>query len=189
MRTTTTTTTPKGPGLARGPALIVGAILAGFGLVLFLKAGNTPTGGFPDMDITGEKFLGFETNGWTAFFTTTGGVLLLFGAAQHLLAKTMSLLVGLALAACAILALVNGHVLGLAAANGWTELGWAIAAAVLLVNVVLPRRGKDDDDIDRDQVRTDRTTGAVTPARTTRTTATDDPADRGGSVDPDARRG
>ena len=66
--------------------------------------------------------------------------LLLFGAAQHLLAKTMSLIVGVALAAAAIIALVSGDVLGLAAANGWTELAWGVAAAILLFNTVIPRR-------------------------------------------------
>ena len=40
--TTTETRTVKGPGLARGPALIVGAILSAAGLILFLHAGDTP---------------------------------------------------------------------------------------------------------------------------------------------------
>jgi hypothetical protein len=31
-------------------------------------------------------------------------------------------------------------VLGLAAANGWTELAWGVAAAILLFNTVIPRR-------------------------------------------------
>ena len=72
--------------------------------------------------------------------TVVGGGLLLFGAAQHLLAKTMSLFVGVALAAAAIIALASGDVLGLAAANGWTELAWGVAAAILLFNTVIPRR-------------------------------------------------
>ena len=64
----------------------------------------------------------------------------LFGAAQHLLAKTMSLIVGIALAAAAIIALASGNVLGLAAANRWTELAWGVVAAILLFNTVIPRR-------------------------------------------------
>src|SRR5450755_2732745 len=72
--------------------------------------------------------------------TAVAAGLLLFGAAQHLLAKTMSLIVGVALAAAAIIALVSGDVLGLAAANGWTELAWGVAAAILLFNTVIPRR-------------------------------------------------
>jgi hypothetical protein len=148
----------KGPGLARGPALIVGTILAAFGLILFLHAGATPTGGFPDGDATGSKFLGFEANGWTAFFTTAAGAILLFAAAQHLLAKTLGLVVGLALAACVILDLVNGPgVLGLAAANWATDLGWAIAAVVLLLNVFAPRVKHTTADDDHGRVRPGRT--------------------------------
>ncbi|CAB4922938.1 unannotated protein [freshwater metagenome] len=138
--TTSDTHVVKGAGLARGPALILGTILAAAGLVLFLHAGGTPTGGFPDADARGDRFLGFEANGWTAFFTTTAGVILLFAAAQHLLAKLLGLGVGLALAACVVLDLVNGPgVLGLAAANWAVDLGWAIAAALLLLNVFAPR--------------------------------------------------
>jgi hypothetical protein len=139
------THTVKGPGLARGPALIIGTILAVFGLILFLHDGATSTGGFPDADVNAGTFLGFESNGWTAFVTTAAGVALLFGAAQHLLAKTMSLIVGVVLAACAVLALVNGPgVLGLAAANWATELGWGIAAVLLLLNLFAPRIKKEE---------------------------------------------
>lgn len=133
----------KGVSLARGPALVLGSILLAFGLLAFLADGTSPTDGFPDGTIRDAKtFLGIGVNDWTAFFTATAGGLLLFGAAQHLLAKTMSLLVGLALGACSVIALVDGDdVLGLAAANGWTKLGWGAAAAVLLINALLPRKG------------------------------------------------
>lgn len=136
----------KGVSLARGPALVLGSILLAFGLLAFLADGTSPTDGFPDGTIrNAEKFLGFGVNDWTAFFTATAGGLLLFGAAQHLLAKTMSLLVGLALGACSVIALVDGDdVLGLAAANGWTKLGWGAAAAFLLINTLLPRKGGKD---------------------------------------------
>jgi hypothetical protein len=145
------THTVKGPGLARGPALIIGTVLAVFGLILFLHDGATATGGFPDADVNGRTFLGFEANGWTAFITTAAGVALLFGAAQHLLAKTMSLIVGVVLAACAVLALVNGPgVLGLAAANWATELGWGIAAVLLLLNLFAPRIKKEEP-LDRER--------------------------------------
>ncbi len=140
-------TVDKGVSLARGPALVMGTILTAFGLILLLKNGETPTGGFTDGTADGDRFLGFETNGWTAFFTITAGALLLFGAAQHLLAKTMCLLVGLALGACSVIALSDGDdVLGLAAANGWTKLGWGAAAAVLLVTALLPRKGRKHAD-------------------------------------------
>lgn len=130
----------KGAGLARGPALILGTILAAAGLVLFLHSGQTPTNHFPDGNATGGKFIGFESNGWTAFFTTTAGAILLFAAAQHLLAKLLGLAVGIALAACVVLDLVDGPgVLGLAAANWAVDLGWGIAAVLLLLNVFAPR--------------------------------------------------
>ncbi len=133
----------KGASLARGPALILGSILLAFGLLAFLADGTSPTDGFPDGTISDAKtFLGIGVNDWTAFFTATAGGLLLFGAAQHLLAKTMSLVVGLALGACSVIALVDGDdVLGLAAANGWTKLAWGVAAAFLLINTLLPRKG------------------------------------------------
>jgi len=148
----------RGTGLARGPALIIGAILAAFGLILFLEVGDTATAGFPDADVDGPTFLGFETNGWTAWFTTAAGALLLFGAAQHLLAKGISLVVGLALGAAAIIALIDGDVLGLAAANIWTELGWGIAAVLLLLNVFAPRVDRDRDRHDHDHNRSRETT-------------------------------
>jgi hypothetical protein len=133
----------RGPSLAKGPALIAGSILVAFGLAGLLKNNDFPafSASFPDGAPQGTDFLGFEVNGWTNFFTITAGALLLFGAAQHHLAKMMSLLVGLALAACAAIATIDGgDVLGLAAANFWTKVGWAIAAVVLLINSLMPRR-------------------------------------------------
>jgi hypothetical protein len=131
-----------GPSLAKGPALIAGAILIAFGLAALLKNNDFPSfsASFPDGEVQGTNFLGFEVNGWTAFFAITAGALLLFGAAQHHLAKMMSLIVGLALAACAVIAIIDGQdVLGLAAANFWTKLGFAVAGGVLLVNALMPR--------------------------------------------------
>ena len=90
--------------------------------------------------VEGKVFGIFGANGWTGMLTAIAGGLLLFGAAQHLLAKTMSLIVGVALGAAAVIALISGDVLGLAAANRMTELAWGIAAAILLVNTLVPRR-------------------------------------------------
>jgi hypothetical protein len=131
-----------GPSLAKGPALIAGSLLVAFGLAALLKNNDFPSfsSSFPDGEVQGTNFLGFEVNGWTAFFSITAGALLLFGAAQHHLAKMMSLIVGLALAACAVIAIIDGQdVLGLAAANFWTKLGFAVAGGVLLVNALMPR--------------------------------------------------
>ena len=134
----------KGMSLARGPALVLGTILLAFGLYFiykqhtFLKFSNFPNGSAP---VQGKVFLGiFGANGWTGMLTAIAGGLLLFGAAQHLLARTMSLLVGVALGAAAVIAFISHNVLGLAAANHWTELGWAIAAAILLFNSLIGRR-------------------------------------------------
>ncbi|MDO9356354.1 MAG: hypothetical protein Q7T55_21835 [Solirubrobacteraceae bacterium] len=139
----------KGPSLAKGPAWIVGSVLAVFGLVLFWKAPGTPlpTAGFPDGQATGTTFLGFEINAWTAWLTTAAGVLVLIGVLQHVIAKTMSLLVGLALGAASVIALVDGDdVFGLAAANGFTALGWGVAAAILIIAALLPRRTRQVED-------------------------------------------
>jgi hypothetical protein len=139
----TETRTEKGVSLARGPALILGTILLAAGLYslyrqhFFPPFSNFPNGNAP---VPGKIFGVFGANGWTGMFTAVCGGLLLFGAAQHMLAKTMSLIVGCALGAAAIIGLISGNVLGMASANGWTELAWGIAAAILLLNSLIPRR-------------------------------------------------
>lgn len=140
----THTHTEKGASLARGPALVLGTILLVAGLYFiykqhtFAKFSQFPDGRVPSAH---KVFLGiFGANGWTGMLTAAGGGLLLFGAAQHLLAKTMSLIVGVALGAAAIIALISGNVLGMAAANVWTEILWGACAAILLFNSAIPRR-------------------------------------------------
>jgi hypothetical protein len=131
-----------GRSLAKGPALLAGSLLVAFGLAALLKNNDFPSvsSSFPDGEVQGTNFLGFEVNGWTAFFSIAAGALLLFGAAQHHLAKLMSLIVGLALAACAVIAIIDGQdVLGLAAANFWTKLGFAVAGGAMLLNALMPR--------------------------------------------------
>ncbi|HEY2005102.1 MAG TPA: hypothetical protein VGG87_01565 [Solirubrobacteraceae bacterium] len=135
----------KGVSLARGPALILGTILLAAGLYFiykqhtFQKLSNFPNG---TATVQGKVLFGlFGGDGWTGMLTAICGGLLLFGAAQHHLAKTMSLIVGVVLGAAAIIGLVDhGNVLGLASANHLTELAWGIAAAILLVNTLIPRR-------------------------------------------------
>lgn len=131
-----------GPSLAKGPALLVGSILVAFGLTGLLQNSDFPnfSSSFPDGTVQGSSWLGFEVNGWTCFFAITAGALLLFGAAQHHLAKMMSLIVGAALVACAVIAIIDGQdVLGLAAANFWTKLGFAVAGGAMLINALMPR--------------------------------------------------
>jgi hypothetical protein len=143
MVESTETRTEKGASLARGPALIAGTILLAIGLYsLYRQHYFPPFSNFPNgkAPVDGKVLGIFGVNGWTGMLTAVGGGLLLFGAAQHLLAKTMSLIVGVALGAAAIIALVSGNVLGMAAANGWTELGWGIMAVILLFNTLIPRR-------------------------------------------------
>lgn len=136
--------TEKGMSLSRGPALVLGTILLAAGLYFLYRQHAFPKfSNFPDgtARVDGKVLFGiFGANGWTGMLTAVGGGLLLFGAAQHLLAKTMSLIVGVALGAAAIIALVSGDALGMAAANGWTELGWGASAAILLFNATVPRR-------------------------------------------------
>jgi hypothetical protein len=140
----TTTRTEKGVSLARGPALVLGTVLTASGLYfLYAAHGFPPFSNFPNGNarIDGRFLFGiFGINGWTGMLTAVAGALLLFGAAQHLLAKTMSLIVGVALGVAAVISAISGNVLGLAAANRWTELGWAVCAVILLFNTSIPRR-------------------------------------------------
>ena len=140
-----TVTTEKGISLARGPALILGTILTAVGLYLLYKAHTFPKfSNFPNGHAHQDgKFLFglFGANGWTGMLTAVAGGLLLFGAAQHLLAKTMSLIVGVVLGAAAVIGFTrSGNVLGMAGVNHLSELGWAISAVILLFNTLIPRR-------------------------------------------------
>lgn len=146
MATTTPTYTHKGVSLAKGPALVIGAILEAAGLYFLYKQHTfLPWSNFPSGNVAapGKVFFGvFGANGWTGMFTAVCGGVLLFGAAQHYLAKAMSLIVGVALGAAFVISLIQGNVLGMAAANVWTKVGWAVCAAILLLNVLSPRRAR-----------------------------------------------
>ncbi|MFZ0090837.1 MAG: hypothetical protein WAL63_15110 [Solirubrobacteraceae bacterium] len=181
-----TTRTEKGAGLARGPALVLGTILTAAGLYLLYKAhtfpkfSNLPNGHAPR---DGKFFFNiFAANGWTGMLTAVAGALLLFGAAQHLLAKTMSLIVGVALGAATVISVISGNVLGMASANGWTELLWGASAVILLFNTLLPRRRRtvvvaDDNGVGRGTVgRTGAAPGAVAARDREATAARDSPA-------------
>jgi hypothetical protein len=186
MATTSTmptrTRTEKGVSLARGPALILGTILEVAGLYFLYKQHGFPKfSNFPNGDapVQGKVFLGiFGVNGWTGLLTAAAGGLLLFGAAQHLLAKTMSLIVGVALGAAAVIAVISGNVLGLAAANSWTRLGWGVCAVILLFNTLVPRRTRtieepvaDGRPVARD--RAAQTAPSAEPATRTQTAETE----------------
>jgi hypothetical protein len=141
----TATNTKTGVSLSRGPALILGTILAVAGLYFlykqhtFVKLSHFPNG---KATVGGKVFFGiFGVNGWTGELTAAAGALLLFGAAQHLLAKAISLIVGVVLAVVAVWALVNHHsALGLFAASIWTIVLFGACALLLLFNSAIPRR-------------------------------------------------
>ncbi len=148
--------TKKGVSLAKGPAGIIGIILLAFGVTALLLSSHSFTAHAIHGTVNGRKWLGFEVNGWSALLCAGTGAALLFAAPLHWGAKTVSLIVALILGEAALLAFVDRHdALGIFAANHLTELGWAIAAGVLLVVALLPRVGGGHDD---DRIETRRET-------------------------------
>ena len=133
----------KGVSLAKGPVGIIGIVLLAGG-ILGLLFGSTEFGmNAPDGDVTGGTWLGIEGNGWTWLLFAGAGLILLLSAPMHWSAKTMALIVGLVMAAAAIIALVDGSdVLGIFAANGMTVLAFGAAAVACLIVAMLPRVGK-----------------------------------------------
>jgi hypothetical protein len=132
----------KGVSLAKGPAGLVGMALLAFGILALIFGDNSFTADPVSGTATGQTWLGPEVNGWSSLLFIAAGALLLFGAPLHWGAKSMSLLVGLALGAASVIALVDGDdVFGIFAANGWTKLAWGAAATLLLVLALLPRVG------------------------------------------------
>lgn len=147
----------KGVSLAKGPVAIVGVALLALGVLGLIFGGNGFTADPVSGTAQGTKWLGLEANGWSNLLFAGAGALLLLGAPLHWGAKSLSLVVGLALGAASVIALVDGDdVFGIFAANGLTQLVWGIAAAVLLVLAMLPRVGsrKHRDD-HRDEPRRD----------------------------------
>jgi hypothetical protein len=140
----------KGVSLAKGPVGIIGMILLAYGVTALVFGGRSFTTQALDGTVNGETWLGLEVNGWSDLLFIGTGAVLMFGSPLHWGAKSLSLIVGLVLAAAAVISLVDGDdVLGIFAANGRTTLVWAIAAAVLIVLALLPRVGggrKDDRD-------------------------------------------
>jgi hypothetical protein len=132
----------KGVSLAKGPVGIIGMILLAYGVTALIFGGRSFTTQALDGTVNGETWLGLEVNGWSDLLFIGTGAALMFGAPLHWGAKSVSLIVGLVLAAAAVISFVDGDdVLGIFAANGRTTLVWAIAAAVLIVLALLPRVG------------------------------------------------
>ena len=142
-RSTTARTDKKGFSLAKGPIGLIGLAMLAWGVISFLMGGDSFTANPPDGIVTGDTFLGVESNGWTNLLWAGGGLLLLLSAPMHWGAKTMGILVGLVLVAAAIISLVDGpEVFGIFAANGMTQLLWGAVGAALLLFAMLPRVGR-----------------------------------------------
>jgi hypothetical protein len=143
----------KGVSLAKGPVLIIGLALLAFGVLALLVGGATGFAAKPlSGTVSGKTFIGLEVNGWSSLLFIAAGALLVFGSPAHWGAKSMSLLVGLALIAVAILAYIHkDSALGIFAANGLTELVWLAAGGLLLLFALLPRVGGGRKDTRRDQ--------------------------------------
>jgi hypothetical protein len=147
----------RGVSLAKGPVGIIGAVLLAGGILGLLMGSTDFTTSAPNGDVSGGTFLGIEGNGWTWLLFAGSGVLLLISAPMHWSAKTMAMIVGLAMAAAAMLSIVDGSdALGVFAANGWTMLAFGAAAVACLVVAMLPRVGRrreKDVVVDRDRDR------------------------------------
>jgi hypothetical protein len=142
----------KGVSLAKGPIALLGMAMLAWGIISLVLGGNSFTASPVDGTVSGERFLGLEGNGWTNLLWIAAGGLLLFGSPLHWGAKTMGIVVGLALGAASVISLVDGDdVFGIFAANGPTKLAWGVASIALLVLSMLPRvgGGKKDDSAGR----------------------------------------
>jgi hypothetical protein len=160
----------KGFSLAKGPVGIIGAVLLAGGILGLLMGSTDLTTDAPNGDVTGGTFFGIEGNGWTWLLFAGAGLILLLSAPMHWGAKTMAMLVGLAMAAAAVIALADGSdVFGVFATNGATILAFGAAAVALIVAAMLPRVGKRrreevvvdrrDRRFDRDETRVDEPVG------------------------------
>jgi hypothetical protein len=165
----------KGVSLAKGPVAIIGLILLAYGVTGLIFGGQDFTQNAVDGTVTGETWLGIEGNGWTNVLAIAAGALLLFGSPLHWAAKSLGLIVGLALGAIAVIAAVDGSdALGIFAVNDATK--WALGAASLatIVASLLPRvGGRERHMADEDRAVTERPVArdaVAEPATTTERT-------------------
>lgn len=126
--------------LATGPVAVAGLLLCAYGITGLLFGGSGFATDAIDGTVDGETWLGIEGNGWTNVLFTAAGAVLLVASPAHWTAKSMAVVVGLALGAAAVIAVIDGEdVLGIFAANGWTMVAWGAAAIVLLALAAVPR--------------------------------------------------
>jgi hypothetical protein len=134
--------------LAKGPVGIIGLVLLAGGILGLLFGSTDFTTSAPDGDVSGGTWLGIEGNGWTWLGIGGAGLLLLISAPLHWGAKTVAMLVGLAMAIACVVSVVDGSdVFGVAAANTATMVVFGAAAVALLVVAMLPRVGRKEKDV------------------------------------------
>ena len=132
----------NGFSLAKGPVGLLGLAMIAYGVLAYLFGGTSFDMSPVDGTVSGDTFLGIEGNGWTNALWVAAGLLLVFGAPMHWGAKSMAIIVGLALGAASVISIFDGDdVFGIFAANGPTMLAWGASAAALLVLALLPRVG------------------------------------------------
>src|SRR5579875_2638274 len=132
----------RGVSLAKGPIALVGLLGIIYGLSAVIIRAHGFALHFPNGHVHGSYWLHLKVNGWTALLFIAAGLALVFSAAAHLTAKTMAMLVGVVMIVLAIIGVAQGHgVLGIFAADHWTELIWAIAGVVPIVLALMPRVG------------------------------------------------
>jgi hypothetical protein len=132
----------RGVSLAKGPIAVVGLLGIIYGVSALIVKAHGFALHFPSGHVHGQFWLHLKVNGWTALLFIAAGLALLFSAVAHITAKTMAILVGVALIVLAIIAVSQKHgALGIFAADHWTELVWGVAGVVLLVLALMPRVG------------------------------------------------
>jgi hypothetical protein len=132
----------RGVSLAKGPIALVGLLGIIYGLTALIVRAHGFTLHFPNGHVHGQFWLHLKVNGWTALLFIAAGLALLFSAAAHITAKSMALIVGIVMIVLAIIGYAQKHgVLGIFAANHWTELIWGIAGVVLILLALMPRVG------------------------------------------------
>ena len=135
--------TTGGVSLAKGPVALIGLALVAYGVTAFILGGHSFALHPPSGTVNGKTWIGLEVNAWSSLLLVAAGALLLVSAPAHWAAKSMSLIVGLALGAASVIALYDGQdVFGIFAANGLTELVWGAAGALLILLSLLPRVGR-----------------------------------------------
>jgi len=89
----------KGISLAKGPVGVIGLLALIYGITALIFGGHSFATQPLDGTVTGKTWLGLEVNAWSSLLFIGAGALLLFGAPLHWGAKSLSLIVGLALVA------------------------------------------------------------------------------------------